>query len=119
MYFLKNKEQLNNIVLELRKSIATEYGSAPKSQKFRELVADCIGYNSYAALLAELNNNYQFYLEDHEEDFHIRLSSALTSEPYGYATNEEKILSFYNELLDQYASWDEEANYHSIIMASE
>jgi len=106
MYYLKNKEQLNSLISELRQNIDREYKFSPKPQKFRELVAHCMGFKSDAALVANLvDPDFHFYLEeDVNENFHQKLCSALNSQPYGCNTNIEKIKYFYDEAVDKHSS---------------
>lgn len=121
MYYLNNKDQLNSLISELRQNIYLEDSFSLKPQKFRELTARCMGFKSYAALVANLEKpKFRFYLEeDTDENFHQKLCSSLNSEPYGRDISIDKIQFFYDAAVDKYSLWDEERNYESLVMASE
>jgi hypothetical protein len=119
MYFLRDKSELHAFVTSIREQLLeSSLEFSPKPAKLKEIVASCMGYNSYAAVISYIS---EFFIdvEDFEDGFVQSFTRILENQPYGFKVESDEIYTIFDSAVTKTAYWDNEANRNSIIMASE
>ena len=115
MYILQNKTQLHNFVKSIHGQMEKSLLFAPKISKLKELVAHCLGFNTYAGAISKL----PLVTEDFDYTFPKAFSNILRSPPYGIPrVGINNIDAIYQQALEDSAFYDEEAAINAIHMAT-
>ena len=104
MYILQNKFQLNSFVNSIREQLLVSFDFSPKPAKLREVVAQCIGENSYAAVISKL----PMRMEVLNFMFPMEFASILANQPYGLKIDWLQTKAICENAILNNAYWDEQ-----------